>query len=72
VSSPQRQIEELMDEVFPAPPFLEALGPVPCELACVCGDLPYVVAIPGDTLTCPTCGACYGVATRLTLLPLER
>ncbi len=42
------------------------------ELACECGDRPFVTAEPGEPLTCPTCGASYGVATRLTLVPLAQ
>jgi hypothetical protein len=67
-------LESLMDEQFPEGPYLDLEGlprSFPAELVCPCGDVPYVVAVPSDPLTCPTCGARYLVATRLTLLPID-
>ena len=74
MTTAERLLEEAMEASFPeGTPHLDLEGffpALPAELACECGDRPYITAVVGDVLTCPTCGARYAVATRLTLLPL--
>jgi hypothetical protein len=73
MTSLQHRLEEAMDEQYGDQPHLDLEGffpSLPGELSCDCGDRPYVTALVGEVLTCPTCGARYAVATRLTLLPL--
>jgi hypothetical protein len=75
VTREQRELEALVEETFPdTVPHLDLEGLAPLlmgELACdACGDRPYVKVSPGSIFACPTCGARFGVSTRLHLFPL--
>ena len=72
----RHQLEEAMDELFAPGTFhLDLEGGYRAvlsgELACECGDRPFVTGEAGELITCPTCGASYALATRLHLVPLE-
>lgn len=73
----RHQLEDAVEELFPEGVFHLDLDAgfrlvLSGELACECGDRPFVTAEPGEVVTCPTCGASYGVATRLHLVPLAQ